>query len=109
MSSYENMSDRELDAVVAEKVSKDHDGGVFTQRGFQDYCELVDRYGSTVTVRQSSLASEPCVWIFSKKDGQDGVFHLGKWQAYSPHLTVEQAKRVRDALQRFIDDNTKGG
>jgi hypothetical protein len=65
----------------------------YTERGFRDYAELVDRYGSTVTVRESSNAMTDCVWIFCKNDVHPGM-----------HLTVDQARIVRDALTEFIDE-----
>lgn len=61
----------------------------YTQRGFRIYTHFRDRYGNEVRVQQSSLATESCVWIFSDED---------------PHLTVEQAQVVRDALDEFIAD-----
>jgi hypothetical protein len=65
-----------------------------TPRGFAVYAELVDRYGSRVRVQKSSAAEEPCVWI-SAKSGEEPT---------SPHLTVEQARRVRDGLDVFLRD-----
>ena len=73
-----------------------------TQRGFDTYDEFEDRYGSTITVRKSSLAFEDAVWIFCKNGpgfgdvaGEDG----------SPHLTVEHAQRLINALQTFINES----
>jgi hypothetical protein len=38
------------------------------------------------------------VWIFSQRpDGEDG---------HAPHLNLEQAKRVRDALDAFISEHS---
>lgn len=62
-----------------------------TARGFDIYAEFIDRYGTAVRIQQSSLATEPAVWIFS--EGGD------------PHLTVRMAGVVRDALDEFIRDN----
>jgi hypothetical protein len=70
---------------------------VFTIRGFEDFCEFRDRYGSLVTVRESSLATLSCVWIFCK-DNPD-------IPEPSPHLTVEQAQIVIKALQAFVRKN----
>ena len=65
-----------------------------TERGFVIYDEFTDTYGSKVRVQESSAATEPRCWIFASSDhGRDGA---------SPHLNVEQAKRVRDALGAFI-------
>lgn len=69
-----------------------------TDRGFAIYDEFVDRYGSEVRVQKGSLASEPTVWIFAK-------CHADACGPDAAHLTVEQAKRVRDALDAFIAEN----
>ena len=73
-----------------------------TQRGFGVYAELVDRYGSKVRVQHSSLATETCVWIFAS-DNPDP-----NYENPSPHLTVEQAKAIRDGLDGFIRDAESG-
>ena len=78
-----------------------------TNRGFPIYTEFKDSYQQEVRVQQSSSMERAHAWIFCKKDGQDGVFHLGRWQSYSPHLTVAQAKRVRMALKKFIQQNSR--
>lgn len=66
-----------------------------TARGFAIYDEFTDMYGGQVRVQQSSLASEPAVWIFGKNSD------LGS----AAHLTVEQARRVRDALGAFLAEH----
>lgn len=68
-----------------------------TPRGFGIYAELTDQHGARVRVQESSLATEACVWIFASDDdhGPDAT----------PHLTVEQARTVRDALTEFIDEH----
>jgi hypothetical protein len=72
----------------------------FTPRGFRDYLELVDRYGNTVTVRESSSAEADCVWIFCSKPDGDPT---------APHLEVGHARQVRDALTEFIRDHEGDG
>lgn len=62
-----------------------------TERGFAIYDRFFDQKGTEIHVQKSSLANEPCVWIFST--------------ALGAHLTIEQAKRVRDALDTFISEN----
>lgn len=62
-----------------------------TQRGFATYDEFVDRSGNSIRVQKSSIATEPCVWIFAEGSGI--------------LLTIEQAKRIRDALDVFIAEN----
>lgn len=68
-----------------------------TDRGFTTYDQLRDHNGTLVVVRQSSLATEDCVWIFSE-DHETG-------DRRPPHLNVEQATRVRDALDAFISEH----
>lgn len=65
----------------------------FTERGFEDFTEFRDVYGSKITVRESSLATESCVWIFATDNPQI--------KEPSPHLNAEQAKMVADALYAF--------
>lgn len=85
----------------------DHDGKpVPGDRGLYDFAQITDTYGSEIRVRSSSAACEPCVWIFTQRDGKEWIEHTpspGGVAVISPHLNVEQAARLRDALQRFID------
>jgi len=67
-----------------------------TPRGFVIYDQFKDTYGSEIRIQHSSAATRTCVWIFA--DGEDD-------STSSPHLDVEQAKRVRDALDVFIREN----
>ena len=95
-----------------------------TPRGFTTYDEFTDTYGSKVVVRESSGAAGPRVWIFA--DYPDGPeqhltpgdrqrlarFDIGELAARltpSPHLDVEQARRVRDALDAFIKERGTDG
>ncbi len=66
----------------------------YTGRGFEFYANFRDRYGSRVRVQQSSLATEPCVWIFA--DDNDQI------PEPSPHLTADMARTVIEALEDFI-------
>lgn len=82
----------------------------FTSRGFANYCDVTDRYGNEVIVRKSSLASDNCVWIFCNAgpDWPRVPDPLGGTVIEpSPHLTVDQARQVRDALDEFIRDYEK--
>lgn len=63
-------------------------GSRVTRRGFATRTKFVDHNGSTVTIRDSSLATESCIWIFTTG---------------SAHLTVEHATWVRDALSEWLD------
>jgi hypothetical protein len=67
----------------------------FTSRGFEDFAEFTDSYGSQVVVRESSIIGEPCIWVFCKNSGSGSANP-------SPHLTVAQAQLLVDGLQKFI-------
>lgn len=66
-------------------------------RGLRVYTEFYDSAGNQVRVQQSSSAVEPKVWIFCSPS-PDFI--------ESPHLTVDDAKMVRAALDRFIAQAT---
>lgn len=89
----------------------DHNGNpVPGGRGLYDYAQITDTYGSEICVRTSSAACEPCVWVFTSRDGKEYVEHppsQGGISVFSPHLNVEQATRLRDALDRFIQEATR--
>lgn len=68
-----------------------------TERGFVIYDEFTDTYGNGVRVQESSSAEEPRVWLFTDGAGTG-----------TPHLNIEQATRVRDALDAFISENQTG-
>jgi len=68
-----------------------------TERGFTVYDQFTDVYGSKIRVQQSSLATESCCWIFAEAASSMAA-------TTQPHLTVEQARRVRDALDAFITE-----
>jgi hypothetical protein len=68
-----------------------------TPRGFTIYDEFTDTSGSKVRVQESSIATDPRCWIFT-----DAASSMAA--TYVPHLNVEQAQRVRDALTAFIEE-----
>ena len=68
-----------------------------TERGFVIYDEFTDAGGTGVRVQESSSAEESRCWIFT--DGS------ARGASGTPHLNVEQAKRVRDALGAFIREH----
>lgn len=72
-----------------------------TPRGFDTYDEFRDSYGAAVTIRQSSAASGPHVWLFIEGGGTVSPDRPNEGSA---HLDVEQARRVRDALDTFITE-----
>jgi predicted trehalose synthase len=95
----------------------------FTPRGFAAYAEFTDKYGSTVRVQESSLATDDCVWIFASHatpklrpewrerlaaagfGTEEKLGELASFLTPSPHLNVEQAITVRDALDAFISEH----
>lgn len=69
-----------------------------TPRGFVVYDQFTDTRGAEVRVQQSSSATHTAVWVFC---GSDNDYE-------TPHLNVEQATRVRDALTAFITEHSDG-
>lgn len=76
-------------------MNKDH-------RGFRVYSEFKDSYQSDVTVKMSSNVLKRC-WIFVKNDGKNPGSNLVTDGAI--HLSEAQARRVINALQKFLKDN----
>lgn len=94
-----------------------------TERGFDVYDEFTDLYGSKIRVQASSLATDDAVWIFAEHEtpklqprmrerleaaGFTRPVDLAELAAMlepSPHLNVEQAKRVVAALSIFIAEH----
>lgn len=89
-----------------------------TESGFVIYGEFKDLNGSDVRVQESSIAGDPHAYILCLNTGAFGVkpqlseealieqsrngdrYRLG--DAVSAHLTVAQARELREALDRFI-------
>ncbi len=65
----------------------------YTERGFGIYGRLTDNRGHEIRVQDSSAASGAYVWIFTS---------VGTDEGSDPHLSVEQAKQLRDMLDAFI-------
>lgn len=75
-----------------------------TDRGFRIYTEFKDRYQQTISVQESSIATEHCCWIFTKyPEGGDSKVHMGNTVVATPHLTKKQARMLANALLRFAD------
>lgn len=72
-----------------------------THRGFLIFGEVEsDRYGAKIAVQESSIVGEGCCWVFTydtEETKRRGIKDL------QPHLTMEQAKIIRDALSDFIE------
>lgn len=62
----------------------------YTPRGFGLYTRFEDQYGNEVTVQESSLATDRCVWVGGSPDRM--------------HLTRGQATTLRDALDAWLAD-----
>lgn len=67
-----------------------------TESGLVIYDEFADTNGRKVRVQESSIATESRCWIFIGGEGDEGA----------AHLNVEQAKRLRGALDAFIGERT---
>lgn len=94
-----------------------------TPRGFAVYDEFTDSYGARICVQQSSSAEEPRVWIFTEHETSrlpdrfrgrlaaagfttpEQLAELAAFLQPSPHLDVEQAKRVIAALGEFVREH----
>lgn len=62
----------------------------YTSRGFGVYASFDDYYDKRVTMQDSSLATEPCVWL--------GVHE------HRSHLTIDMATEIRDQLTGWLID-----
>lgn len=69
-------------------------------RGFGEYLKMKDSYGAEVKVTESSGASKHCVWIFVKGGG---IVASGGINDGAAHLDKEQAQKVIEALQAFLE------
>lgn len=95
-----------------------------TRRGYVIYDEFTDTHGSRVRLQGSPGAEGPRVWVFAEHlddelpekwrsrlaaagfRTQIDLVELAAMLEPSPHLDVEQAKRLRDALDAFIKENS---
>jgi hypothetical protein len=71
-----------------------------SDRGFNAYAGGPFRtdYGHTIRVQESSAAMGPHVWLFI---GDSDLPSMA--DKHSPHLNLEQAVRLRAALDQFIN------
>ena len=70
-----------------------------TDRGFVTYTgdqPIRTSYGHVITVRESSSAEGPHVWLF--------IGPSATAEGHDPHLDLAQAIALRSALTRFISD-----
>lgn len=76
------------------------------ERGFRVYAEFEDTYGANVTVKQSSADPLDKLRIFVKGGGTSGERRTNDGAA---HLDIKQATRVRDAINKWLEDQAKMG
>lgn len=77
----------------------------YTNRGFRNYADAKDSYGINYVIRESSASGQRRVWLFvhdEKHYYKDEV--TGSDIAPALHLTEAQAKRVINALQKFVNE-----
>jgi hypothetical protein len=77
-----------------------------TGRGFNIYAELEDSYGVGVRVQQSSAMSDDghgasFVWLWVE-DEKHVLGHLGEKLYPALHLSPDQARQLRDALDLHL-------
>lgn len=70
-----------------------------TQRGFW-YITFMDRTGAKCSLQESSVATEPCIWLGVDKDPKGNLVEYGRM-----HLTIQDAKMLVKKLNKFINDN----
>lgn len=74
----------------------------YTPRGFLMFDDFATDYGHTLEIQESSAATQPCVWLRIRPSTVPNVDFTD-----TVHMTVDQAIRARDALDRFIQ-STQG-
>lgn len=76
-----------------------------SDRGFIEFGHTVTRWHGRLEVKESSVAFEgPCVWVFTD------LSYSNTPQANAPHLhlSLDDAKNLRDLLGKFIFAATHG-
>ena len=67
---------------------------VLSERGFAQYGDSMDTYGTPFKVAQSSAAGGDYVWLFANVQGPEGNLHLN----------VDNVRWLRERLGEFLDD-----
>jgi hypothetical protein len=73
-----------------------------TDRGLRHYDPIPTDYGHEVRIYESSSAEAPHLWLsveLTPEGGQHGLLP----QEATAHLTLDQARAIRDALDAAID------
>ena len=89
----------------------------FTHRGFGVYLnDMPTDYGDTVSVSESSCATDYRAWLrvrgvahlTGNPEAHAGISHGIATGSIAAHLTVEQARSIRDALTTWLEDVEAG-
>ena len=68
-----------------------------TQRGF-GIANFKDRYNQECSIQDSSLATEPAIWLGVDNTGES----MGNKEGQRMHLTINQVKELLPLLQYFV-------
>lgn len=71
-----------------------------SDRGLGTYLKTKDTDGRSFRLQDSSSAEGPCVWLFT--DQKVGTYVDGRDEPAALHLSVEQARELRNALTDFL-------
>jgi hypothetical protein len=75
-----------------------------SDRGFKHYDPVITQYGHEVRVYESSVATEPCIWLainLTAEMSQAARSNIAPCEAHA-HMTLEQAKAVKERLESAI-------
>ena len=76
----------------------------FSDRGFAQMPEIPSEYGGSVRVYESSAAMGPHIWLEAK--APEDLNHPDGPMVEAPiHLTLDNAKLLRDQLTVLIDNH----
>lgn len=74
-----------------------------SERGFKQMETITDQYLGSVIVYESSVATEPCLWVRIKENPT--VLTQPKPGEAAAHLTLDQVRELRDQLNWLIDNH----
>lgn len=77
-----------------------------SDRGFIDLEPITCSYGSKVRVYESSSAESPHIWLNIKVDPE--ILHGQPEGEGTAHLTLSQARALRDQLHWMIQNHYQG-
>jgi hypothetical protein len=73
------------------------------QRGFTAFDEFKCTRNTNIRIKESSAASDPHIWLFLDEDAT--VFTRPTPGSAGAHLSIENAERLRDALDVAIREH----